>query len=295
MRFSYNTNGCSNHRLSDALILIAEAGYDGVSLTLDHHHLDPFAKDWEAQARALRHDLQALGLGVVIETGARYLLDPRAKHEPTLLNPTADGRARRVAFLNRAIDICAILDGEALSFFSGVPQDCVAPADARAFLLEGLCCVATHAKAQGVTIALEPEPGHLIATCADFTVIAAELGRSVDTPLTMALDTGHCLVTQDIDPAVAVTQYAGVLGTVAIEDIRRGVHEHLPFGTGDMDISGILAALDRSGFSGLVSVELSRESHRAHAAIPESLAYLRRHLPSESDTAPNASPVLGSH
>lgn len=279
MRFSYNTNGCANHRLSDALRMIAEAGYDGVSLTLDHHHLDPFAQSWKQQARNLRRDLEALGLGVVIETGARFLLDPRAKHEPTLLHPSIEGRAQRIAFLKRSVDICGILGGEAVSFFSGVPQDNVTTQDAHQFLLDGLSAVASHAADQGVTIALEPEPGHLIATCADFTAVAADLQHRVDAPLTMALDTGHCLVTQDIDPAEAVARYAAVLGSVAIEDMKRGVHEHLPFGTGDMDIPGILSALAASGFAGLISVELSRESHRAHAAIPESLAYLRAHLP----------------
>ena len=47
-------------------------------------------------------DLHARGLGCVIETGARFLLDPRAKHEPTLVTASPEGRARRVDFLFRA-------------------------------------------------------------------------------------------------------------------------------------------------------------------------------------------------
>ena len=57
--------------------------------------------------------------------------------------------------------------------------------------------------------------------------------------------------------------------------MKRGVHIHLPFGEGDMDIPGILAALDAIGFDRLVCVELSRESHRADSIIPASLAYLK--------------------
>ena len=41
LRYAYNTNGTAWHRLDDALTLIASSGYDGVALTLDHHHLDP--------------------------------------------------------------------------------------------------------------------------------------------------------------------------------------------------------------------------------------------------------------
>ena len=93
--------------------------------------------------------------------------------------------------------------------------------------------------------------------------------------LTLALDTGHCLVTQDIDPADAVRRYASRLGTVSLEDMRRGVHVHLPFGEGDMDVPGVLDALDQVGFDRLVCVELSRESPMADKAIPGSIAWLR--------------------
>ena len=122
LRYAYNTNGCAHHRLEDALELIAEAGYEGVALTVDWHHFDPFAQDFERRAEALARRLRELGLGVVIETGARYLLDPRHKHEPTLVSPDPADRGRRVAFLRRCIDLCSICQGETTSFWAGVAQ-----------------------------------------------------------------------------------------------------------------------------------------------------------------------------
>jgi sugar phosphate isomerase/epimerase len=274
LRFAYNTNGAANHRLDDALHLIADAGYDGVALTLDHHHLDPFADGWAREADRVATLLAGLGLGSVVETGARYLLDPRRKHEPTLLAPEAEGRARRVAFLKRALDIAAILGSETVSFWAGVPQPGVTPDDAWRWLEEGLGQVLDHADACAVDASFEPEPGMLVETVADYDRLRERHPR-----LKLALDTGHCLVTQDVDPADAVRRYAGRLGTVAIEDMRRGNHTHLPFGNGDMDVPAVLAALDGIGFQRLVCVELSRESPRAHAAIPEAIAYLRQALP----------------
>ena len=50
LRFAYNTNGTANHRIEDAIRLIKDAGYDGVALTLDIHHLDPFAENWVVEA-----------------------------------------------------------------------------------------------------------------------------------------------------------------------------------------------------------------------------------------------------
>ena len=268
LRFAYNTNGAANHRLDDALGLIADAGYDGVALTLDIHHLDPFATDFPEQRRRLAQRLRALGLGCVVETGARFLLDPRAKHEPTLVTADAAGRARRIEFLGRALEVAAETGADAMSFWAGVPKPGIGRGDAMAWLRDGVEQVVRRAAALGATAALEPEPGMLIETADDWAALG--IGG-----LKLALDTGHCIVTGERDPADAVRHFAAQLGTVSIEDMKRGVHVHLPFGEGDMDIPGILGALEETGFERLVCVELSRESHRADWAIPASLAYLR--------------------
>ena len=47
LRFGFGTNGFTNHRLADAVTVLADLGYDGIALTLDHCHLDPFADDRE--------------------------------------------------------------------------------------------------------------------------------------------------------------------------------------------------------------------------------------------------------
>lgn len=272
MRFAYNTNGAANHRLDDALGLIADAGYDGVALTLDIHHLDPFAPDFAGERRRVAARLRQLGLGCVVETGARFLLDPAAKHEPTLVTATAEGRARRVEFLSRALEVAAETGADAMSFWAGVPKPGVIHDEAMGWLRAGAEQVAARAAALGTVAALEPEPGMLIETADDWAALAIP-------GLRLALDTGHCLVTGERDPAEAVRHFAASLGTVSIEDMRRGVHVHLPFGEGEMDIPGILRALAEVGFKRLVCVELSRESHRADVMIPQALAYLRAALP----------------
>ncbi|MDO9712181.1 sugar phosphate isomerase/epimerase family protein [Paracraurococcus lichenis] len=271
LRFAYNTNGAANHRLSDAVALIGIAGYDGIALTLDHHHLDPLEDGWVQRTEALARDLHARNLGCVIETGARFLLDPRRKHEPTLLTPNPEGRARRVAFLQRAIDIGRILGAEAVSFWAGVPLPGVDRGEAGQWLLEGVAQVLDYAAKHGVTAALEPEPGMLVETLDDWALLQQQLPA-----LKLALDLGHCLVTQEREPPEAVREFAPHIGTVAIEDMRRGDHTHLPFGEGDMDIGGCLDELEAIGFTRLVCVELSRESHRADRMIPQSLDWLLR-------------------
>ncbi len=268
LRFAYNTNGAANHRLDDALGLIADCGYQGVALTLDIHHLDPFAPEFPARRRALAQRLRQLNLGAVIETGARFLLDPRAKHEPTLVTATAEGRARRIDFLTRALEVAADTGADAMSFWAGVPKPGVSREAAQAWLIEGATQIAYRAEQLGTTAALEPEPGMLIETVDHWAALAIP-------GLKLALDTGHCIVTGERDPAAAVREFDPHLGTVSIEDMARGVHIHLPFGEGDMDIPAILTALQDINFEKLICVEMSRESHRADTIVPASLAYLR--------------------
>jgi len=117
LRFGYGTNGFTNHRLDDALALLADLGYVGVALTLDHQHLDPYGRGVARRIATVAARLDQLGLAVVVETGARYLLDPWQKHAPTLLS---DDPAARLDFLSRALAIGADLGAEAVSCWAGV-------------------------------------------------------------------------------------------------------------------------------------------------------------------------------
>lgn len=274
LRYAYNTNGCAHHRLDEALDLIARSGYDGVALTLDWQHLDPMADGYVRRARRLAKQLTALGLDCVVETGARFLLSPHEKHEPTLINPSAAGRRRRMLFLHRAVEIAAILRAETVSFWSGIKQPEVSDNAAWAYLREGLREIVGFSDTLGVRLSMEPEPGMLVETNADFDAITAGDYAFAEQPA-LALDLGHVWVTGEMDPVAAIYRYRNRLGTVSIEGMRRGVHEHLPLDQGDMAIPPLLHALREIEFRGLVCVELSRESPRAHRAIPESISFLR--------------------
>src|SRR5579859_2765102 len=101
LAFGYNTNGFAHHELTDCFDVLAELGYEGVGLSLDAHHLHPLRSTAQDVAR-IAAELRRRRLRVAVETGARFVLDPRRKHEPTLL--AADGRERRLDFLSRCIE-----------------------------------------------------------------------------------------------------------------------------------------------------------------------------------------------
>ncbi|MFJ9026894.1 TIM barrel protein [Streptomyces sp. NPDC102259] len=274
LRLGYGTNGLADLRLDDALALLADLGYDGVGLTLDHMHLDPFATDLAARTRHLAYRLDALGLDITVETGARYVLDARRKHGPSLLDPEPDDRARRVDLLLRAVRIAGDLGAHAVHCFSGTLPPGTAAETAWQRLAETLVPVLDIAASAGVPLAIEPEPGHLLATLADFH----RLRRALDDPasLGLTLDIGHCQCLEPLAPADCVRAAAPWLRHVQIEDMRRGVHEHLPFGDGEIDFPPVLAALADSGYRGLTVVELPRHSHAGPHYAEASLPFLRR-------------------
>ncbi|WP_449349201.1 TIM barrel protein [Streptomyces shaanxiensis] len=274
LRFGYGTNGLADLRLEDALALLADLGYDGLGLTLDHMHLDPLAPDLAARTRRLARRLDVLGLTVTVETGARYVLDPRRKHGPSLLDPDPDDRARRVDLLVTAVQVAADLGAHAVHCFSGVTPEGTDQDTAWKRLAEALVPVLDAATAAGVPLAVEPEPGHLLATLADFHHLRSTLGSPPALGLT--LDIGHCQVLEDRSPAECVRAAGPWLRHVQIEDMRRGVHEHLPFGDGDIDFPPVLAALADTGYQGLTVVELPRHSHAGPHFAELSLPFLRQ-------------------
>ncbi|HKI33201.1 MAG TPA: sugar phosphate isomerase/epimerase family protein [Gemmataceae bacterium] len=274
MLFGYNTNGFAHHRLEDALEILAELGYRSVAITLDYHVLNPFLGDTACMKamNTTRRLLTKLGLRSTIETGSRFLLDPRRKHQPTLISPTPDERRRRLDFLQQALDVAVALGSDALSFWSGTPTDRAPRAVLMDRLVESCQELCDDAARLNIRLAFEPEPGMFIDTMRRF----AQLHKRVAHPLFgLTIDVGHLHCMGELPIADQLQKWRHLLWNVHIEDMRRGVHDHLMFGAGQIDFAPVLAALDEIGYAGGVHVELSRHSHDAVETARKALAFLR--------------------
>jgi sugar phosphate isomerase/epimerase len=271
MLWGYNTNGFAHHPLEEALRILARLGYQSIALTLDYYALSPYDPATPRQAVLVRDLLDQLGLRVVIETGSRFLLDPMRKHQPTLVSERPEGRERRLAFLRTAIELAVILRADTVSFWSGAP-DAPAPEEVLFDRLVAACSeLASYAAARGVRLAFEPEPGMFIDTMARFAELHARVGHPA---FGLTLDIGHlyCLGEEPVAPHVR--RWKEWLWNVHLEDMRRGTHDHLMFGEGDIDFAEAIAALEEVGYEGGVHVELSRHSHDAVETARRSLQFL---------------------
>lgn len=274
LRLGYGTNGFAGHRLADACAVIAGLGYDGVALTLDQPHLDPFADDASAQVAAAKRILDSEGLASVVETGSRYVLDPWHKHEPTLVSDR--GRERRTDLLLRAVRIAHELGAEAMSCWSGTLPAGVFADEAWRRVLDGLGPVLDEAARLGVSCCFEPEPGMFVATVADALALRERLGSPPHLRLT--LDLGHLVCNEPGTPQQSIASAAGLIGNVQVDDMVRDVHEHLELGTGALDLDAVLDALLATGYDGLACVELPRHSHAAPIVARSSMDALRASL-----------------
>ncbi len=278
MRLGYNTNGTSDHRWPQAIQLMAEIGYRSVAISVDHNCLDPFSPRLADDVAAMRALLEQHDMISVVETGARFLLNPRVKHEPTLMSATADERRLRVEFLKRCVDISAELGSDAVSFWSGVLREELPEPAALERLAAGCREVCDYAATKDVRLAFEPEPGMFIETMADY----ANLLELVDAPhFGLTIDIGHLQCVEDEPIPVHLRRWSDRLFNIHMEDMRRGVHEHLPFGEGEIDFGPVLSTLRDIGYAGGVNVELSRHGHMAPNMLQASYDFLQQILDSE--------------
>ena len=272
MFLGYNTNGFAHHRLDDAIEIIAELGYGGVALTPDVHHLDPSAKDFATATEKLASRLRELRLKCVIESGARFILDPRRKHQPTLLSAHP---ARRLEYLGQCLQMATATCAECVSFWSGTSLNDTPAIELMKRLVE--CCkrLCDLAATANIRLAFEPEPGMFIDTMDKF----AELHARVNHPhFGLTMDIGHLVCNGELPVSRHLVAWKDWLWNVHIEDMRVRVHDHVMFGEGEVDFADVFAGLRAANYQGGVYVELSRHSHDAVNTARKSIAFLQEFI-----------------
>lgn len=296
----YNTNGLANHTFPDACRLLQKYGYEGIAITLDHDLLmrtDDDRLEFRVPPAEIARVAKSHGLRCVVETGARYLLDPFRKHEPTFFDDDEKRRALRQAYYFRAIELAAETESTCVSLWTGNLSEEVATLDElneietfKKYLkifCASLIPVMDYARKLGVRVAMEPEPGMLLETAGEYGIlleVLEEMDARAAAELYLTLDTGH-LIYNDEPIRQTFYKYRDRLVNVHLDDAvrrrwskgKRIPHEHLLLGDGWMDVRQMWAGLVKSAqFSGSLCVELSRHSHCAAETVRETREFIRK-------------------
>jgi L-ribulose-5-phosphate 3-epimerase len=271
MLIGYNTNGMAHHDPFDALELLADVGYQSVAITIDHGWLSPRDPQSDVQIQRVKHFLKSQGLGSVIETGARFLLDPHEKHAPTLLDPDPDRAQIRIDFLKYCIDVGVELESDCVSLWSGIKPGQSSFNVALDRLARNLSTVLNYAEDRGVDIGFEPEPGMLIDSTGRFE----RMIHLVDSPrLKMTMDIGHLFCLSEVPIVNYIEKWQDYLVNIHIEDMQAGVHDHLMFGDGQIYFPPVIESLLNVGYAQGLHIELSRHSHMAAEIVRNAFDFL---------------------
>ncbi len=272
MKLGYNTNGLAHHAPMHALQLLADTGYRSVALTVDHHFLNPTSDNNSKEIETVGAFLKEHALASVIETGARFLLDPNVKHAPTLLDPDPQDVQRRVDYTKYCIDLAHDFGSQCVSIWSGRKPPNISYPEALEYLVKNLEPIMKYASDRDVTIGFEPEPGMLIDTTGRFE----RLEHLVDCPhFQMTMDIGHLFCLSEVPIAGFIEKWQHSIVNVHIEDMCAGVHEHLIFGDGQIYFPPVIEAFVAANYTGGLHVELSRHSHNAANAVRDSYDFLK--------------------
>jgi sugar phosphate isomerase/epimerase len=254
-RLAFSTNAFKQNTLTEAVAAIAAAGYAGVELMADVPHAHPARFD-AGQRAALRRQLAERGLVVSNVNAFTHFADGDTYH-PTWIEDDAGRREVRIAHTLAAIDLAADFGAATVSVQPGGPMigTGLTQGQASERFAEGLERVLPRAKDRGVVIAVEPEPGLLIETAAEYAAFKAE-HFATEPAVAMNCDVGHLFCVGD-DPAAVIRAQAEQIAHVHLEDIGANrVHQHLLPGKGVIDFPAVFAALDAVGYRGWVTVEL---------------------------------------
>ena len=234
MKIGFRTAGFGEWPLQDALARLADIGYHGVEICLEHRDSRPEDLTLDA-CEALAQTCSDIGLDIASVSYHADFEPPDQRHDNTL---------RAVELVPAFGTSVYIINGHR---FSQVPES-----EAARRLHSVLDAILPRAEALGVRVAIEPEPGTAVGSSADMLALIERIGSP---SLGCNLDVGHAFLT-DEDVCASIDALRGSIFHTHFEGMPAGEHNHLLPGEGDIDLPAIKAGLDRLAYDGYYTVDL---------------------------------------
>jgi len=235
--------------LEHRMAVLSALGYQGIELSTFHPVDYP---DEEIAELSRRYRLPI----VSVLSGWSYSSEGLSLCHP---DPVLRGRAvcRLNDYVSQAANLGALL---VVGLMQGLRSDEPNPATASDRIAEGLSRVARNAESRGVSVVIEPV-NHLQAGFIHNAAEAVALVERIDSPaLGYMLDTFHLNI-EESAPLETVKTHGGRVRHFHLCETNGGL-----FGTGHLDFSAVLSALDQARYGGFVSVKVYRDAGWEEAA-----------------------------
>ncbi len=256
MKLAFSSNAYLHFSIEETIRKVAELGYAGLEVLADVPHAWP-AGLLEERKQSIRDHLarHRLAIANVNAFMMNAVADPRQPYwHPGWTDPDPHYRAIRREHTQRSLRLAGEIGARTVSTEPGgllaPTQTWAAAADV--FYDEIMPCIETAEKLE-IRLLIEPEPKLMIETFEQYL----EFADRIDSPwLGLNFDVGHAYCMSQA-PEEWVERMAPHTHHYHIEDIAPSrVHEHLIPGRGAIDFEATLAAIERTGYDGWITVEL---------------------------------------
>jgi sugar phosphate isomerase/epimerase len=278
MQLAFSSNAYLRFPIDDTIARISSLGYRGIELLADVPHAWP-AGLLPVQREAIRNSLAQHGLTIsnINAFMMNAIADPRQPYwHPSWIEPDRHYRAIRREHTKRALELARDLGAPHITTEPGGPlepgQSWQSGADI--FYDELMPCLELAEKL-GVPILIEPEPGLLIEKFDQYL----EFVDRIDSPMVgLNFDVGHAYCVGE-DPQDWVARMQPHTRHYHLEDIAATrVHQHLVPGHGAIDFPATLAAIQNTGYTGWLTVELYPYIDDPDAAAREAKQFLEKQV-----------------
>jgi sugar phosphate isomerase/epimerase len=256
MKLAFSSNAYLRFSIEETIARVAALGYAGIELLADVPHAWP-AGLLEVQKQSIRDALAKHNLTIsnINAFMMNAIADPRQPYwHPSYIEPDPHYRAIRREHTKRSLHLAHELGAPHITIEPGGPlaTDQSWQVGADIFYNELMPCIEVAEKL-GVPILIEPEPELLIER---FQQYLDFIGR-IDSPMIgLNFDIGHAYCVGE-DPQDWVAKMANHTRHYHFEDIAATrVHQHLVPGRGAIDFAATLAAIQKTGYNGWLTVEL---------------------------------------
>lgn len=234
---------------------LKECGFDTLDLNLANTDTAPYTLDEKGFHEYLdEQKLEAEKAGIIIHQ----------IHGPwcwPIREVTPEGMAERLSSMKRCILAAAYLGAKYMVIHPIMPNGIEERNDKKksADTIEKNLCfmseLAEYAKEAGVVVCLENMPftNFTISTPEEIANIVYTISSD---NFKMCLDTGHSVIFEGWQPAVALEKYSDIIKTLHVHDNHGQADEHLvPLEDGIIDWKAFSDSLKRVGFDGSFSFE----------------------------------------
>ncbi|QOR70560.1 sugar phosphate isomerase/epimerase [Ruania alkalisoli] len=279
IRAAGHTMATPDATLEEALVLLAEIGFEGVEIICaDDYPCGLPTRPTTAQLTSVRSAAEQLGLAVA--NVVPYVRPINARDERTRLG--------HVDEMRRCLDIAAAIGSLSVRVWAGVDPEPGHETEQQELLVDSLRRLAGHAADLDVRLNVENHMGSHAISGAITTEIVQEVGSPY---VGILYDPANLLVLGDADYQEAFTLQAPYIGHVHFKDVDvLGGGKHMPrlVGEGEVPWAWILPALAASGYSGFVSTEFEKRWHPqelppSREGLQHELAQLRWMLSAPDD------------